>query len=55
MTKDHLHLYNLRGYCWCGVHRDDWLKDENMHELIGKAFKRLADKAQQGDIKAADE
>jgi hypothetical protein len=39
---DHMHIYNLRGYCWCGVHRDDWLRDEDMLENIGKAFERLA-------------
>lgn len=42
---DHLHMYNLRGYCWCGVHRDDWLRDEDMQEKIGKAFEHLATEA----------
>lgn len=42
---DHLHIYNLRGYCWCGVHRDDWLHNEDMLEKIGDAFKKLADDA----------
>lgn len=41
--SDHLHIYNLRGYCWCGVHRDDWLRDEYMLEKIGQAFKNLND------------
>lgn len=22
-----MHIYNARGYCWCGVHRDDGLAD----------------------------
>lgn len=22
-----MHLYNRRGYCWCGVHRDDGLAE----------------------------
>ena len=43
---DHLHIYNLRGYCWCEAHRDDWLRDEDMLDKIGKAFKRLTDEAQ---------
>jgi hypothetical protein len=44
-TEDHLHIYNLRGYCWCGTHRDDWLHDEDMLDKIGKAFTKLADEA----------
>jgi len=40
-VPDHLHIYNLRGFCWCGVHRDDWLRDEDMLEKIGKAFKYI--------------
>lgn len=43
--ESHLHMYNLRGYCWCGAHRDDWLRDEDMLEKIGKAFAKLADEA----------
>lgn len=38
---DHLHMYNLRGQCWCGAHRDDWLRDEDMLEKIGEAFLNL--------------
>jgi len=40
-----MHIYNARGYCWCGAHRDDWLRNEDMLERIGKAFKKLADEA----------
>lgn len=48
-TADHLHIYNLRGYCWCGVHRDDWLRDEDLLEKIGKAFQKLGDEARAAD------
>lgn len=41
MAEDHLHIYNLRGFCWCGVHRDDWLRNEDLREKIGEAFKHL--------------
>lgn len=34
-----MHMYNLRGYCWCGAHRDDWLRDEAMLERIADALK----------------
>lgn len=39
--EDHLHIYNVRGFCWCGVHRDDWLRNEDMLERIGKALRFL--------------
>lgn len=42
-SNDHTHIYNLRGYCWCGAHRDDWLRNEDMQERIGKAFGKLAE------------
>ena len=39
--RDHLHIYNLRGYCWCGAHRDAWLSNEDMLARIGEAFEKL--------------
>jgi hypothetical protein len=50
MSADHLHIYNRRGYCWCGAHRDDWLRNEDMLDKIGKAFTKLADDAQADNL-----
>jgi hypothetical protein len=42
---DHLHMYAQRtGRCWCGAHRDDWLRNEDLLEKIGQAFKHLTRK-----------
>lgn len=41
-----MHFYH-RGYCHqCGAREDDWLRDDKVLELIGKAFKHLNEEAE---------